>query len=242
MRPILYTTLFLFLGTGLLHSHYLWIEAESKGEINREHSVRVHYGEYTYDVIEKVRGEAFPLVAKFRLWVADPSGRIMELEPLAAEDHYVASFTPTLPGTYTVLLNNDEIEVLDYTEYDFGIFKTHYHASTQVQVGKADASTTANNPEGIVMKRLLTDGDTVRLQVIYKGKPLPSHEVQVFLPGLWSKTLETDEQGVVAFSMPWPEKYIVETTFKEEVPGTYRGKDYQFIWHCATFCITDKKI
>ncbi|MEO2052613.1 MAG: hypothetical protein ABGX00_12695 [Allomuricauda sp.] len=35
----------------------------------------------------------------------------------------------------------------------------------------------------------------------------------------------------------WISKYIVETTTKEEIPGTYIGEDYQFIWHCATYCL-----
>jgi len=29
----------------------------------------------------------------------------------------------------------------------------------------------------------------------------------------------------------------VETTTKEEIPGTYNGEEYEFIWHCATYCI-----
>ncbi|MEM7380145.1 MAG: DUF4198 domain-containing protein, partial [Bacteroidota bacterium] len=73
-----------------------------------------------------------------------------------------------------------------------------------------------------------------KLQVLYKGKPLSGSEVKVFVSDQWSKTLETDDEGFVSFSRPWDTRYIVEATFKEEVPGTYKGEKYDFIWHCVT--------
>ena len=219
------------------NAHYLWLETNGSGTSGQAHEIRVHYGEYTYGVIEKVEGEAFPLVAKFTLWVIAPDGTKTKLQTTAKEDHYVAHFTPSQDGVYTIALNNNEIDVIDYTQYDFGIFKTHYHSTAKVQVGNADSDTITNNPEGIVVKQLAHEGDAVKLQVLYKGEPLAKNELQVYVADLWSKTLHTDENGEVSFALPWDTKYIVETTLKEEVPGTYKGEDYEFIWHCATYCI-----
>lgn len=218
-------------------AHYLWLETESRGVTGREQLVRVHYGEYTYGVVEEVAGEGFPLVANFQLWVLGPDGSKTVLAAVAAKDHYAARFTPTLPGTYTIVLHNNEIDVLDYTRYDFGIFKTHYHATASVQVGSETNTTPPANPEGLAVTKIPAQGADIRLQVLYKGEPLPNNEVTVYVSDLWSKTLETDAEGTVSFNLPWKTKYIVETTLKEEVPGSYRGKEYQFIWHCATFCI-----
>ena len=47
-----------------------------------------------------------------------------------------------------------------------------------------------------------------------------------------------NEKGEVSFSLPWNTKYTMETTFEERVPGTFNGKEYEFIWHCATYCIS----
>lgn len=218
-------------------AHYLWIETESRGVAGREQQIRVHYGEYTYGVVEEVAGEGFPLVANFQLWVLAPDGRKTVLETVAAKDHYAALFTPTLPGTYTIAVNNNEIEVLDYTQYDFGIFKTHYHATASVQVGSETNPAPAANPEGLAVTKIPHDGTDIRLRVLYKGEPLPNNEVTVYVADLWSKTLETDAEGTISFGLPWKTRYIVEATLKEEVPGSYQGKEYQFIWHCATFCI-----
>src|SRR5690606_9233799 len=130
-----------------------------------------------------------------------------------------------------------EVGVIDYTQYDFGIFKTHYHATAKVVVGRTDADTRTANPEGLVIKEMTAPGEEIKLQVLFKGEPLVGNELKVYIADLWSKTLYTDQNGELSFVVPWKTKYIVETTVKEEIPGAYLGKDYQFIWHCATYCI-----
>jgi len=231
-------TLALFLLTAnSLFAHYLWIETNPKGELNKEQEIRVYYGEYTYGVVEKVNGEAFPKVKDFTIWVIDPSGHKIELQTEASESFYTAKFTPSVNGTYTVLLNNDKIDVIDYTKYDFGIFKTHYHSVAKIQVGDPVKETIASNENGITLKDISESTEEIKLHVFFKGKPLPNNELKVFVADQWSKTLETDENGMVSFKLPWKTKYIVETTIKEEVPGKYNGKDYEFTWHCVTYCI-----
>jgi hypothetical protein len=238
MRNILIIPLFL-LTSLTTYAHYLWLETDAIAELGRVHEIRVHFGEYTYGVIETVQGEAFPAVAQFELWLIAPDGTKTLLVTEAREDFYMARFTPEQPGTYTAALNNNEIEVIDYTQYDFGIFKTHYHATARILAGKEEEASVADNPQGIVIKQLVSANEETRLQVLYKGKPLPENELKVYVADLWSKTLETDADGIVTFGLPWDTKYIVESTIKEEVPGTYKGKPYEFIWHCATYCIRD---
>lgn len=237
MKKLIATLLLITLPVLSASAHYLWIETNGNAKSGQRHEVRVHFGEYTYGVIEKVEGEAFPSVANFALWVIAPDGTKTELRTEAKEDHYLAYFTPSKNGVYTVTLNNNEIDVIDYTQYDFGIFKTHYHSTAKVQVGKTDGDTQTANPNGIVVKQLANDGNEIKLQVFYKGEPLAKNELKIYVADLWSKTLYTDDNGQVSFAKPWDTKYIVETTIKEEVPGTYKGEDYQFIWHCATYCI-----
>lgn len=237
MKKTILTLALIIAVTAQSFAHYLWIETNTTGTRGIEQNVKVYFGEYTYGVIEQVNGEAFPNVKNFTLWVIDAKGNKTKLETTAFEDHYLAKFTPKTNGTYTVVLNNNEIDVIDYTQYDFGIFKTHYHSTAKVQVGNTITETTAVNEAGITVKDVSKNDSEVQLQVLYKNRPLAKNELKVFVADLWSKTLETDENGMVSFKLPWKTKYIVETTTKEEVPGTYNGKDYQFIWHCATYSI-----
>ncbi len=218
-------------------AHYLWIETNPTGSIGTEQHIKVHYGEYTYGVIEAVNGEAFPKVKDFILWVIDAKGHKTKLETTANDHYYLARFTPKTNGTYTIALNNDTIDVIDYTQYDFGIFKTHYHATTKFQVGESLTETAAVNTNGIVVKNVSENKDEITLQVLYKNQPFAKNELKVFVADLWSKTLETDNNGYVSFKLPWKTKYIIETTTKEEVPGVYKNEPYQFIWHCATYTI-----
>ncbi|GLU43965.1 DUF4198 domain-containing protein [Allomuricauda sp. NBRC 101325] len=236
MKKLIATLMLITLPVLTASAHYLWIETNGTGALGQVQEVRVHYGEYTYGVIEKVEGEAFPLVSKFTLWVIAPDGTKTQLSTTAKEEFYLANFTPSQKGVYTIALNNNEIDVIDYTQYDFGIFKTHYHSTAKVQVG-ANGDTKTVNPDGIVVKQLENNGDEIKLKVLYKGQPIAKNELNVYVSDLWSKTLYTDDNGEVSFTLPWNTKYIVETTTKEEIPGTYNGEDYEFIWHCATYCI-----
>ena len=234
MKKSILTILFIVAVSAQSFAHYLWIETAPTGILNQEQEIKVYFGEYTYGLIEKINGEAFSAVKDFTLWVVDSKGKKTVLKVRAKEDYYLAHYTPKSKGTFTVVLNNDAIDVIDYTQYDFGIFKTHYHSVTKFQVGETKKETIAQNIEGIAIKHIPVSGDEIKLQVVYKNKALVKNEVKIYVADLWSKTLETDEDGFVSFKLPWKTKYIVETTIKEEVPGVYKGKDYEFIWHCVT--------
>lgn len=238
MRKLLLSITLMLAICSIAQAHYLWISTDRQGEVGQEQEVKVHFGEYTYGVIEKVDGEAFAKVENFKLWVHSADGKVEALTVIPQEDHYVATFTPSTMGTYTIVLNNNEIDVIDYSQYDFGIFKTHYHAVAKVQVGEAVGTTAAANPRGITVKDRSVSADTVQLQVLFQSEVLPEAEVVVYVNDLWSKTLTADEQGMVSFALPWNTTYVVEVTKKEEVPGKYKEEPYEFIWHCVTYALT----
>ena len=237
MKKIFLTFAFILVATLQTFAHYIWIETNPTGVINEEQEVKVYFGEYNYGVIEKVNGEAFHKVKDFTLWIVDATGNKKQLKVTARENHYLAKFTPKNNGTHTIVLNNDKIDVIDYTQYDFGIFKTHYNSSAKIQIGEKTSETIADNKNGITVKDISKYENEMKLQVLYKGEALKENEVKIYVADLWSKTLKTDKGGVISFKLPWKSKYILETTFSEKVPGKFKGKDYQFIWHCATYCI-----
>lgn len=223
-------------------AHYIWLETAPLGTLNKEHQVKILFGEYTYGVIEKTNGEAFNSASDFELFVLFPDGTKTELEVTAKEDHYLAVFTPTVTGTYTVSLDNKTMEVMDYTKYDFGIFKPQYHAKAKVTVGKGSLPLKQTNNDGIevidMTKRAFEKASEVRLKILFQGEPMKENEVSIYISDLWSKKLTTDENGIVTFRLPWDTRYTIETTYNEKVPGTFKNVDYEFIWHCATYCIS----
>ncbi|MEQ8473033.1 MAG: DUF4198 domain-containing protein [Marinoscillum sp.] len=232
----------LLLAFGQVSAHYIWIQTAESGKLNKAHEVKVFFGEYTYGVIEDPNGDNFANVKNFKLWVMSPTGERSEINTVAGKEAYIGEFTPKEKGTYTVFLNNDEIDVIDYTQYDFGIFKTHYHSTAKVVVGEETKATQATNETGMVVinsshNAAAIDAE-VTLKVLYKGQPVDKgQEVAVYVADMWSKTLHADANGEVKFKLPWKTTYTVETTKKEEFPGTYKGENYEFIWHCATYSI-----
>ncbi|KGO92242.1 DUF4198 domain-containing protein [Flavobacterium subsaxonicum] len=227
--------------SGNAFAHFMWVETSATGKVNQKQEVKVFFGEYTYGLQEKVGGEAFEKMKNFEVWAVAPNGEKTLLELKPGELFYSGYFTPKTNGTYTIVLNNNKIDVIDYTQYDFGIFKTHYHAITKTQIGGTPAPTAAINADGLTVvdtsvKEAKEKGETT-LKVLYKGEPAKETEVTVFINDQWSKKLYTDANGLVKFTLPWNTKYVIEVTKKEEVPGKYNGKDYQFVWHCATYTI-----
>jgi len=232
---------FLLLFTSSSFAHFLWIETNATGKLNQKQEVKIFFGEYTYGISEKVGEEAFNKVQKFTVWAVAPNGEKTKLEVTAGDLFYKTSFVPKSNGTYTIVLNNNEIDVIDYTQYNFGIFKTHYHCVAKVEVGGKTTETAALNPDGIsivdVTKKELKVDDEVTLKILYKNEPLKDKEVDIFLKGKFSQKATTDANGLIKFTLPFKAKYIVEATHKEEVPGKYNGKEYQFIFHSATYPI-----
>lgn len=239
MRNRLFVLLFL-LGLGKGFAHYIWIETKPVGEMNKEHEVKIRFGEYTYGVVEEVKGDAFKGVSDFTIWIVDPNGKVLKLKPRAKDDYYQVSFIPKQEGAYTIALDNKEMKVLDYTQYDFGIFKPQYHAKAKVTVGKTTDQAKSND-NGIEIVDISSGpakkGGEVTLKVLFKGAPLSKNEIVVYVADLWSKKMETNEEGEVSFKLPWETLYTVETTYNENVPGIFNGDEYEFIWHCATYGI-----
>ncbi len=237
--------LLLLLASSPIFAHYMWIETVPTGKLNKEHQIKVRFGEYTYGVLEKVDGDAFKGVSEFTVWIIAPNGQKKELTLTPGADFYAGTFVPSENGTYTVVLDNKNMKVLDYTEYDFGIFKPQYHAKARIVVGETIAPLATSNPEGIeivdLTDKTYAKADEVVLQLLYKGKPLAKNELSVYQADMWSKKLTTDEEGKVSFKLPWNTQYTVEATYNEEVPGNFKGLDYGFVWHCATYCIPAPK-
>lgn len=222
-------------------AHYMWLETAPVGKLNKSHAVKVKFGEYTYGVIEKTAGDTFKSASDFSLFVIYPDGSKKTLEVTAKEDHFLAYFTPSGKGTYTVAMDNKTMDVLDFTQYDFGIFKPQYHAKTKVVVGRQASELQTTNKEGIEVidftQNLLGTTVEVSLKVLFKGEALKENEVTIYISDLWSKKLTTDADGMITLKLPWNTLYTLETTFNETVPGSFNGTDYEFIWHCATYSI-----
>lgn len=240
MKKLILTTL-LFFAISPIFAHYIWIETTPTGELNSKHTVKVYFGEYTYGVLEKTDGDAFKNVKDFNLWLVLPNGTKEKLNVIAKSNYYQASFIPKQKGTYTIALDNKNMEVLDFTKYNYTVFKPQYHAKAKVVVGEVINNLKETNANSIEIidksKTPFAQNSEVILKILYKNSPLKDNEVNIFIKDLWSKKLKTNKNGEVIFKLPFKTTYTIETTFEEKTPGKFKGKEYKLIWHCATYCI-----
>lgn len=218
-------------------SHYLWIETASSGSLNTSHIIKIKYGEFAYDEIEEVTNEAFIKVKNFDLWVIAPNGEKKELKATANGDHYQANFTPTQSGNYIVYLDNKKMEVVDSSQYNFGIYKPQYHATARINIGKTTDFSKSTNTEGLDITEIKNLNNAITLRVSYKKEALNKSKVMVFFKDGWSKELETDEKGEVTFTLPWPTAYTIEVIHIDKTAGQYKQVPYEFIYNCTTHYI-----
>lgn len=244
MKKSILLLLFLFVSANSF-AHYMWIETSPVGKIGKKQEVKVFFGEYSYNEYEKAGEEAFNKVKNFEVFVLTPSGEKTKIEMTPAGLYYSGYFEPKTNGTYVVQLNNNNIDVIDYTQYNFGIFKTHYQAAAKVEVGtKATEQFVLNGDSFTIVNttnKAHVENSEASFRVFYKAMPIKDQEVTIFITDQWSKKVYTDKNGDIKFSLPWGVKYVMEVTKKEEVPGNYNGKDYQFIWHCETYSFSAAK-
>ncbi len=245
MKSGILTLLLLIAGVTTSFAHYMWLETSASGTLNSAHEVKVRFGEYTYGVIEEVNGDAFQSVSDFKLWLVLPDGSKKGLDVQAKDNYYLATFVPSQEGVYTLALDNKNMKVLDYSQYDMGIMKPQYHAKAKVVVGQSFSPLESTNPEGIEIidhsKSAYAVNGEVKLQILFQGKPLPENEVSIYMTDLWAKKLWTDENGMVSFTLPWDQLYTVEATYDENTPGSFNQHAYEYIWHCATYSLMPLK-
>jgi hypothetical protein len=70
---------------------------------------------------------------------------------------------------------------------------------------------------------LVPAGQPGRFKLVFKGQPRAKTKVTLVTQSGWSKEAHTDEQGVVAFDMPWQGAYVAEVSVDERSAGERAG-------------------
>jgi hypothetical protein len=70
---------------------------------------------------------------------------------------------------------------------------------------------------------LVPTGTPGRFALFYNGKPRPKTKVTLVTQSGWMKEATTDENGQVAFDMPWKGRYVAEVSVNERSAGERNG-------------------
>lgn len=223
------------------YAHCLWLETSADGKLNAPQEVKVFYGEYGENIHETTAGK-FTDMKDFTLWLLTPDNKKVQLHCTAATDCYVANFTPTVPGIYTLLLENTALAPVE-TKGAYATIKPFFYARTSVTVkGNQLAISDSASPLQPVwidwdLRKKYKEGDACSLTVWVNNKPLADHEVTVYAPTGWGKILTTDANGQAVFPALWKGRYVIEVIHLDKAPGEDNGKAYQSIRQVATFAV-----
>jgi hypothetical protein len=75
-------------------------------------------------------------------------------------------------------------------------------------------------------------------KVTFKGKPLPKAAVGIFVQSGWNKRARTDDDGQVAFDLPWKGQYVMSVSHSDRTPGARDGEKYDGINYTTTLTLT----
>ena len=229
MKKIISLLLFVAFAT-TTYAHALWIETNSKGVKNTLQSIKVYYGEYASKELESI-DKWYSDVRDFKLILTSPSNQKIELSKRASTDHYIAEFTPTEEGTYTLSISHTTKDLSKTSLYAFSSV-AFVHISGKPNPTISNKFYVKVDPLGY------TVGNTVEATVIKENKPQIDAEVIVMSQEGWSKTFKTDREGKVKFPALWKGNYVIEASIGENAEGEWNGKPFTYVWEGTTTFIT----
>ncbi len=220
-----------------LWAHALWIETNHTGTKGKKQEVRIYFGEFADKDISPA-AKWFSDLKDFSLIVIGPDKSETKLSSKAATDFYVAEFTPTQNGVYTVVMHHTAKDV-------YYNMKLDYNSSATVvvggQLGGNDLAFNSNNISLFADSVFaVKQNRSLKLKAVQQAKPATEKELKVFAPNGWGKELYSNDNGEISFTPLWPGKYMAEFAFADKTPGEHNGTKYEEVWNVATYIITVK--
>lgn len=229
------STLLLFtaFNIGNTFAHALWIETSAIGKVNQKQLVSIYYGEYAENEKDSV-SHWFSDVKEAKLWLVSPDNKKTLLTTTAESIRLVADFTPTVNGTYTLLVDHPVKDIPRTTLYQFV-------SSATVIVGNVVTPTTINpNTNSLSLNATATYkvNKATTVDAFFNNKKSSDITFSVVSPTGWSKTFKADSNGNLTFTPIWPGIYYVEAFYTEKIKGEQNEKTYESVWRGATYIIT----
>lgn len=213
-------------------AHAYWIQAQPVGKKGQAHQVEIFFAEPA-DKRESLDSKEMANVKNFTVWLLAPGKEKVKLQIAAASDHYTANFTPDTDGEYLIVLQNDQVDVLDFPS--MGPFKAEFYASAKVQVGgfKAQQIITATDFKFNVLAKSTAAHQPVYLSLT-GNVDLSKVEISIFNQAGWKLDLKPGADGQAEFKALEKGKYFIEAVYKDKTTGTFNNKDYKSVYYAST--------
>ena len=236
LRSLLLATAF-FISMQQVSAHAIWIETNATGTKGKQQQVKLFFGEFSEKSISAA-AHWFSDLKDFELLLINPDKTSTKLPATMGTDCYMAEFTPTTNGVYTLVLHHTVKDT-------YMKMKISYNSSATVVVGDA---VTGN--DGTVNKNIVSvfsdssfaaqQNVPLRFSSYYEGKAATRQKMKIVAPNGWEKEIYSNVKGETTFTPLWPGQYMIEYQYVEKVPGTHNGQEYNEYWKIATYLVTVK--
>lgn len=192
-RTVAFITSMLMLGSA--QAHHVWLEQDAQG-------AKLYFGEFGDNLREASPG----LLDKFIQPVA---------HKLSAKGSEALTVSKTANGfALSARAARGESLVAEEAGYPISERKDGEKLTRSLYVPAARLAMDYGKQEPRLTLDLLPTGtrtgDSVEVQVFYKGLPLPKAKVELVTPSGWSQAHQTDEQGKLTVKLPWKGSYVLE--------------------------------
>ncbi|WP_113661016.1 DUF4198 domain-containing protein [Pedobacter nanyangensis] len=229
MKKIL--TLFLFVAMAATsYGHALWIETNTNGQKGVAQKVKVFFGEYGTKEIDSA-AKWYSNLKEFKLVLTSPNGSKQALKTKAGVFHYEADFTPTQDGQYTLSIVHQVKDLYENAKID-------YYALANVFVGSAKLADQLGNDVTLSIAPAQTSfvtGQESAHAVKLNQSAFKNQKLTVVGPEKKSETINTNSNGLLNFTPKQKGTYFLEAFYEEKKSGSQAGKNYDKIWHVATY-------
>jgi uncharacterized GH25 family protein len=204
-------------GTATASAHFVWIETSSDGKGTL---VRAGFGEaggWDPDLIEKIKNSRF--------WTRAAGG---DTAPLAiAVDEKEKEYRTKIEGPRPAAV----LAATDYGVIQFGKFPPSWLRYTSKHLTGAPGEWNDKTPTKDLRVELLAehDGDAVKLQALFLGKPLADATIKGETPDGKNVELKTDAEGRARWPVSGAGLYSCFVGATTETPGELAGKKYEVL-------------
>lgn len=206
-------------------AHHIWIIPDGRDESKATAVFSDNLAPSSADTLRKV--------AHTRLYVREANGNEELVEWTKAD----GAFSVTVPGKGPRTVGGVcayGVETLDHRKHEHGPPHLLMYYPKVDLVGGAGPKPWDRLPIEIMAE---VTGDRARLQVLFRGKPVPKAELFVLTDGPDRKSLETDDQGRATFTADRAGTYGFRSRTIEPKEGTHNGKKYLEVRHYASLVI-----
>lgn len=199
MKKTLFLSLLLAFGTAA-QAHQIWVEQTGERAV-------VRFGEFGENLREVSPG----LLDKFgqvRAILLNGKGE-QPVDAVKGADGYSLPFRAAAGES---IVAEDAAYPLYTTKQGDKQLANWYRPAARLVTGHA-----ALAPK--LLLDLVPTGEPGKFKVFFRGQPLPKAKVALVTQSGWAKEAHSDEQGAVAFDLPWKGTYVAEVAHDERNAG-----------------------